>query len=321
MKRQGYQQFFQAFPQIKVLIVGDAMLDLYITGSATRISPEAPVPIVLEESRTYFLGGAGNVAANTASLGGRVTLVGAVGNDPEARLMEDICRKQHITPRFVKEAGRVTTHKTRALAGHHQLLRIDREVVGTIAKASEQKLSALINNLEDQHIVIVSDYAKGALTEPVIAALKSRFGAKKIIVNIKPPAKIPLYRGVLAVTMNAKEAQVLSGIDTLSDSGATQAAKRLSRSFNASVVLTRGEKGMLVYDKSSRRAAKISSHALQVFDVTGAGDTVIATLALMLGAKAPLADAAEVASAAAGIAVGIKGTAAIKLSDLTSRLV
>ena len=320
MKNRDYKQFIDKFLQVKVLVVGDTMLDLYITGRVERISPEAPVPVVLEESRKYFLGGAGNVAANVASLGGKVTLVSAVGKDAEGKLLEDICRKQKITPHFIKEAGRPTTHKTRAISGHHQLLRIDREETKDLSKKTEKSLVKLIKNLDDHNIVIISDYAKGSLTEPVVNAVKYRFGSKKIIVNIKPPAKAPLYRGVYAVTLNAREARDLSSIDTLSDAGATRAAKYLSHYFRSGVVLTRGDRGMLVYDKKSRTGSKISSNALQVFDVTGAGDTVIATLAMMLGAKSSLPDAAYVSSVSAGVVVGVKGTAAIKISDLKFRL-
>ncbi|MBI4087365.1 MAG: bifunctional hydroxymethylpyrimidine kinase/phosphomethylpyrimidine kinase [Candidatus Liptonbacteria bacterium] len=320
MKGANYKEFIGKLSTTKVLVVGDSMLDLYISGRVERISPEAPVPVVLEESRKYFLGGAGNTAANVASLCGQATLVGVVGNDEAGTVIQDLCRRQRITPRLIRESGRPTVHKTRALAGHHQLLRIDREVADDISKSTEKKVVRTIKNLPDHDIVVLSDYAKGLLTPAVVDAVKKRFGLKRIIVNVKPSARVALYRNVNAITLNSKEAHELTNIDTKSDNGARGAAKELSKIFSASVVLTRGEKGMLVYDRSLKRNSHVSPEALQVFDVTGAGDTVVATLATMLAAGAPLLKAAEVASVAASIVVGVKGTAAIKLSDLKTRL-
>lgn len=321
MKGGNYKKFIDAFPAAKVLVVGDSMLDLYITGRVDRISPEAPVPVVLEESRKYFLGGAGNTAANVASLCGQATLVGVIGNDEPGIVIQDLCRRQGITPRLIRESGRPTVHKTRALSGHHQLLRIDREVAGDISKSTEKKVVRTIKNLPHHDIVVLSDYAKGLLTPAVVDAVKKRFGLKRIIVNVKPSARVALYRNVRVITLNAKEAHELTKIDTKSDAGARRAAKELSKIFSASVVLTRGEKGMLVYDRSLKRGSHISPDALQVFDVTGAGDTVVATLATMLASGAPLLKAAEVASAAASIVVGIKGTATVHINELRSRLV
>ncbi|MBI2048885.1 MAG: bifunctional hydroxymethylpyrimidine kinase/phosphomethylpyrimidine kinase [Parcubacteria group bacterium] len=189
-----------------------------------------------------------------------------------------------------------------------------------ISKSTEKKVVRTIKNLPDHDIVVLSDYAKGLLTPAVVDAVKKRFGLKRIIVNVKPSARVALYRNVNAITLNSKEAHELTNIDTKSDNGARGAAKELSKIFSASVVLTRGEKGMLVYDRSLKRNSHVSPEALQVFDVTGAGDTVVATLATMLAAGAPLLKAAEVASVAASIVVGVKGTAAIKLSDLKTRL-
>lgn len=320
MKGISYKQFIDKFSAAKVLIVGDSMLDLYITGRVDRISPEAPVPVVLEESRKYFLGGAGNTAANVASLCGKATLVGMIGNDDAGTVVQDLCRRQNITPKLIRESGRPTIHKMRALSGHHQLLRIDREVAGDVSRSTEKKVAETIKNLPHHDIVVLSDYAKGLLTPSVVDAVKRRFGPKRIVVNIKPSARVALYHGVNVITLNAKEAHELTKIDTKSDAGARRAAKELSRSFSASVVLTRGEKGMLVYDRSSKRGSHVSPEVLQVFDVTGAGDTVVATLATMLAAGAPLLKAAEVASAAASIVVGIKGTATVHVNELKSRL-
>jgi len=325
-QKSKYQEIIEKFRSTKILVVGDVMLDLYIRGDVERISPEAPVPIVFEKLREYSLGGAGNVAANIAALGGRVTLLGNVGNDNEGKLVYGICRRSGIIPRFVSEPKRPTSLKTRATSGHHQLLRIDREKIGTISKDVKKKVARLIENFGDQDLVVVSDYAKGFITEAVVGALKKRFGGNKIIANIKPAAHaelykgintiVGLYKGINTITLNVKEVHLFTGIDASTDKGAVNASRLLCGRLGASVVLTRGEHGLTAYDRKLRKAIHVANRALHVFDVTGAGDTVIATLALMLGAGAPLFKAAEVANRAGGIAVGLLGTAVVRPSDL-----
>lgn len=315
-QKSKYQEIIDKFRTTKILVVGDVMLDLYIRGDVKRISPEAPVPIVFERLREYSLGGAGNVAANIAALGGRVTLMGSVGNDNEGKLVYGVCRRNGIIPRFVYEPKRPTSLKTRATSGHHQLLRIDREKIGAISKDTEKKVTRLAGNIGDQDLVVISDYAKGFITEAVVRALKKRFGGKKIIANIKPAAHVELYKGINTVTLNEQEACLLTGVDTSTDREATNVSRLLCNRFMASVVLTRGERGLTAYDRNLRKAIHITNHVLHVFDVTGAGDTVIATLALMFGAGAPLFKSAEVANRAGGIVVGLRGTAVVRPSDL-----
>lgn len=315
-QKSKYQEIIERFRTTKILVVGDVMLDLYIRGDVERISPEAPVPVVLEKSREYSLGGAGNVAANIAALGGRVTLLGDVGNDNEGKLVYGLCRRSGVIPRFVYEPKRPTSLKTRAVSGHHQLLRIDREKIGAISKDTERKIARLADNLGDQDLVVISDYAKGFITEAVVRVLKKRFGDKKIVANIKPAAHVELHRGINTVTLNAKEGHLLTGVDTSTDKGAANVSRLLCNRFRASVVLTRGQYGLTAYDRELKKAVHVANHALRVFDVTGAGDTIIATLALMLGAGAPLFKAAEVANHAAGIVVGLRGTAVVRPSDL-----
>jgi rfaE bifunctional protein kinase chain/domain len=315
-QKSKYQEIVKKFRATKILVVGDLMLDLYIRGDVERISPEAPVPVVFERLREYSLGGAGNVAANIAALGGRVTLMGGVGNDSEGKLVYGVCRRGGIIPRFAYEPKRPTSLKTRATSGHHQLLRIDREKIGAISKDTEKKVARLVENLGDQDLVVVSDYTKGFITEAVVGALKKRFGGKKIVANIKPAVHIELYKGINTLTLNAKEGHSFTGIDTSTDKGAVDASRLLSNRLGASVVLTRGEHGLTAYDHKFRKAVHVANHALHVFDVTGAGDTVIATLALMLGTGAPLFKSAEMANRAGGIVVGLLGTAVVRPSDL-----
>ena len=320
-----YKELVQRFKKTKVLVIGDVMLDLYIRGEVERISPEAPVPIVFERSREYSLGGAGNVAANIAALGGRVTLMGLIGNDAEGKIVEKVCRKSGIMPRFIRVRNRPTTVKMRAVSGSHQLARVDREYIGTINKNAEAQIERAVKKMGEQDVIVLSDYAKGFITKAVIQALKKRFGKEKIIANIKPLAHhrslfkgidINFYRGIRLMTMNANEGAFYTDIDTSGDKGAAEASMALSKQLNISVVLTRGEHGLMVYDRNLKKTAQVANRALHVFDVTGAGDTVVASLSLMLGAGMQLFAAAEVANHAGGIVVGRRGTAVVRPVDL-----
>lgn len=328
MPKLKYQDIVEKFHKMKALIFGDVMLDFYIRGDVERISPEAPVPIVVERSREYSLGGAGNVAANIAALGARTTLMGNVGKDAEEVLIRTLCRESDITGRFLYEPKRPTSTKMRAVAGQHLLLRVDRETIGLISKSTEKKAIREVKDMGDQDVVVVSDYAKGFVTQDAIRAMKERFGGKKIMANIKPMPiaqaggvmfkgiDISIFKGIHTISMNANEGRFFTGIDTSTNKGAAAAARLLGRRLNASVVLTRGKHGLTAYDQKTRRAVHIINHALHVFDVTGAGDTVIATLTLLLGAGMPLFEAAEVANHAGGIVVGRLGTAVIRPADL-----
>lgn len=323
-----YQEIVQKLKVAKILVVGDVMLDLYIRGEVERISPEAPVPILVEKTREYSLGGAGNVAANIAALGAKVTLLGVVGNDVEGKMIKKVCLERGIAPRFVSGSKRPTTLKMRIVSGHHQLSRVDREHIDAITKAVEKKVSRVIDSVGDQDMIVVSDYAKGFVTESLVRAVKKRFGGKKISANIKPMPvaqggtltfkgiDVRLFRGINAITMNANEGRFYSGVDTSTDKGAASAASLLAKKLNTSVVLTRGSHGLTAYDIKAKKNVHIANRALHVFDVTGAGDTVVSTLVLMLASGIPLFKAAEIANHAGGIVVGRRGTATISPTDL-----
>ncbi len=313
-------KLIENFKSERILVVGDVLLDIYIRGEVERISPEAPVPVVLEKERIYALGGAGNVAANAAALGGKVTLVAICGNDPEGKIVRRLCAARKISGKFVSEHGRPTSLKTRPIARRHQLLRIDREISSDISGPTETKLISLIARLGDFDYVIAQDYSKGCLTPRVMEFLKSHFGRKKIIIGVKP-GRTDAYHGVFVIVLNLKEAHALTGIRADSDATAAKAAKILSGRFASSVVLTRGERGITTCDKLTRRTRHIPTRALHVYDVTGAGDTVLATLTLMLGTGAKLDEAADVANHAAGIVVGVEGTATVTLPLLKAALV
>ena len=308
------------FRNIRVLVIGDLILDLYVHGSVDRISPEAPVPVVAEQSRSYALGGAGNVARNVASLGGRTTLVGVVGSDGEGKVIRKLCRESGITSRIVTDFNRPTSLKMRAVAMRHQLLRIDRETTDPISKKAEAELLRLIKKLPDYDFVVISDYIKGTMTSHVVMALRSRFGGERIVADVKPPS-VEKYRGVYALTPNISEAYAISGIYPNTAGSAGRAARKISSLFEASVAITRGEHGMTVYDKSSETLTHVPAKPVHIFDVTGAGDTAVAAFALMLASGSGLHDAAEVANHAAGIVVGMEGTSCVTPRELKATFI
>lgn len=307
------------FKRKSILVVGDVILDLYIRGEVDRISPEAPVPVVLEKSRRFILGGAGNVAANVAALGGKATLLGVVGRDGEGEMIKKLCRSNRAGHRLIVDSGRPTTLKTRAVARRHQILRVDREATGNLSRKLERKAIELISKAPDQDLVIISDYAKGFVTAGVVKALAARFGKTKIIVGLKPKTA-SLYKRFLLATLNLKEMAELFGISAHTAEEASRAVRAASRKLDTSIVLTRGEHGMTVYDKKTRRVSQVRARALNIFDVTGAGDTVIAALGLMLASGAKLAVAADVANHAAGLVVGKEGTETVSPTELVAYL-
>ncbi len=304
----------------KILVVGDVILDLYIRGEVERISPEAPVPVVVEQSRRFILGGAGNVAANVAALGGKTTLLGAVGGDAEGKIVRALCRARGISARFVTERERPTSLKTRAVARRHQILRVDRESTHAISSKTEKKLLRIIRALPAQDMVIVSDYAKGVLTRTIVKMLVRRFGGRRMIGGLKP-STAGLYRGFSVLVLNLREAAELTEIHAKMNEDATRLVRRLGKKMRASIVLTRGEHGMTVYDATRRNILHVRSQALNIFDVTGAGDTVIAVLGLMRAGGSGLFTAANIANHAAGVVVGKEGTETASPKELIRHIV
>lgn len=308
-------KFIAQFSKKKILVIGDVMLDEYRVGTADRISPEAPIPVLLQKSVRYVLGGAGNVAANAAALGAHVTLMGIVGTDGPAKVVRNLCREKNIAPRFLIDMDRPTTTKIRFVSGHHQLVRIDIEDTHVLTGKEETQMVALIRKLSKHDFVIVSDYAKGCITKKVLDALRAKFGAHHIIADMKP-RNAPLFEGILAITPNVKEAAELSGIMALTNAHALRVVKALEKDLQTSIILTRGEHGVTVFDHDTRETAHFRSEVHSVKDVTGAGDTLIAVLALMVASGATLVEATELANFAAGTVVGVAGTHALSKREL-----
>lgn len=307
----------------RVLVIGDVMADHYVFGKVERISPEAPIPVVHVDREEVKPGGAANVACNIAGLGGRVTLAGVVGADAMADNLRSLLRAQGIDPSgLVKDSERPTIQKSRVIANHQQVVRVDREQRSALsASASEAFQSACLRGIEACDAVLLSDYAKGALSGALCAAIIAKAQKLGVVVAADPkPANMAWFNGSTVVTPNLGEAQAASGIAIDDDASAEKAGRLLmERHKAASVLVTRGEHGMSLV-QADGSATHIPTRAQEVFDVTGAGDTVIATLTLALAAGAPLPEAAALANAAAGIVVGEIGVAVVTPAQLTAAL-
>jgi D-beta-D-heptose 7-phosphate kinase/D-beta-D-heptose 1-phosphate adenosyltransferase len=303
-----------------VLVLGDVMLDRYVSGQVERISPEAPIPVLKVERHYAVIGGAGNVAANVAALGARALLLGVVGRDAAAE--EIAAAAPGVELRLVAAADRPTTVKTRFVAKGHQLLRSDEETAGALDAETVASLLAVYREvLKEADVVVLSDYAKGVLCEAVLrpAIDLARHAGKPVVLDPKS-TDFARYRGVTVLTPNTLEASRASGVDAASDDGARLAARQALAATGAeAVLLTRGEKGMLLVEADGRELM-LPAVTLEVADVSGAGDTVMAGLATALAAGAGLAEAVTLANAAAGIAVGKLGTATVSAAELGAAL-
>lgn len=308
----------------RVLVIGDVMADHYVWGRVERISPEAPIPVVHVTREEVRPGGAANVACNIAALGGQVVLAGVVGADAMAGTLCGLLQDKGINPSgVVRDPERPTIQKTRVLAGHQQVVRVDRErQLPLCCSVSESFRSACLNALEQVDAVLLSDYAKGTLSAELCAAVIQKGRAIGGVVTADPkPANIDWYSGSTLVTPNQAEAQSATGV-AIEDDHTAEAAGRLllHRLGSASVLITRGEHGMSLLQKNGS-THHIPAKVREVFDVTGAGDTVIATLTLALAAGATLLQASTLANIAAGIVVGEIGVAVVTPAELERTLI
>jgi D-beta-D-heptose 7-phosphate kinase/D-beta-D-heptose 1-phosphate adenosyltransferase len=303
-----------------VLIVGDVMLDHFVIGRVERISPEAPVPVVQFDHEEYRLGGAANVAHNVAALGGRVEMVGLVGADPEAdRLRRDLAALAIGSEGLVADPDRCTTRKLRVVTTRNQqVARIDYESDREAGGALEAAVIARVKELAARaDAVLVSDYLKGAISRGVARAAIEAANARRIPLLVDPKVPhIDYYAGATVVTPNHHEAEAVTHMRIRTTEEARAAARRFrERAGCESVLITRGEHGMSLLGPDGD--AELQAEAREVSDVTGAGDTVIATMTLALAAGAPLVDAARLANQAAGIVVGKFGPATVTIDELS----
>jgi D-glycero-beta-D-manno-heptose-7-phosphate kinase len=302
-----------------ILVVGDVMLDHFVYGRVTRISPEAPVPVVQFDRDEFRLGGAANVAANIVALGGRATAVGVVGADPEAaRLLGELARLPVGTDGIVADPARCTTRKLRVVTTRNQqVARIDYESEAEIGGALESAVVArVVEQARTADAVLISDYLKGVVSRRVARVCVEEAARRGVPVLVDPKVPhIDYYEGATVITPNHHEAEAVTHMRIRTADEARAAAERVRERTGArSVLITRGEHGMWLLAPEGE--AELPAEAREVSDVTGAGDTVIAALALGLAAGATLADAARLANRAAGIVVGKFGPATASAVDL-----
>jgi rfaE bifunctional protein kinase chain/domain len=313
------QTLLHAMRGQRVLVLGDVMLDEFVWGRVARISPEAPVPVVEVERQSVHLGGAGNVAAGVRALGGEAVLVGVVGSDGSGELLRQAVVSAGVEAELqVADTGRPTTVKTRILAHNQQVVRYDREQADDIPPALEDRLVARVRALlPTVGALLLSDYQKGVITPRVTKAVLAAARRRGVPVLVDPKVRhFPLYRRVTIVTPNQLEAEQATGIRIRSEADLQRAGARILRLLGCDAALvTRGEQGMSLFQKDEP-PRHIPTAAQEVFDVTGAGDTVIATLSLAVCAGAKLIDACRLANHAAGVVVGRVGTATASPQDV-----
>jgi rfaE bifunctional protein kinase chain/domain len=312
------ETLIEKFKKVRILVIGDLIMDHFIWGKVRRISPEAPVPVVEVTSESIVLGGSANVVNNIHSLGGRAAITGVIGNDNDGRRLVDMLKAKGIEAEgIIKDARRPTTIKTRIIAHSQQMVRFDREKKDRIEPETTARVVSYIKKaVKTADLVVISDYAKGLITQQLVEetnAVCQKLG-KPVAVDPKVE-HFDYYKGVTIVTPNNLEASQASGVDILDDETLHRAGEVLFNRLGCQALLiTRGENGMSLFETASE--THIPTVAKEVFDVSGAGDTVIGTLALALASGASFREAAVLANFAAGVVVGKVGTATLSPEEL-----
>ena len=300
----------------RILVVGDAMLDEWIWGSVTRISPEAPVPVVAVRDHSFTLGGAANVANNLRALDARVSFVGVVGDDPEGERIQRLFAEKSIdTTGLLAVRDRPTTRKTRIVAHNQQVVRADWESATRLDPLDRERVRTAVQRaVQSCDAVVLSDYDKGLFSREIVEAA---LGAKTVVADPKP-GNIDLFADVTCVAPNANEAASATGRTTLDDASLEAAGTELLERLRSQyVIVTRGEAGMALFGRGGERA-KVPSVARTVYDVSGAGDTAVAVLTLALAASASMSAAMQLANYAAGAVVEKLGTATASADEIVA---
>ncbi len=312
----------RSFKRARVVVVGDIIVDHYIWGQVQRISPEAPVPVVEVREESWRLGGAANVANNIRRLGGAVELVGLAGRDGDGdRLAAELAGSGVGFGGLVRLPGRQTTVKTRIIAHGQQVVRVDREQKShPTPKAVAAFKDFLEKSLSPRTIVVVSDYGKGMIGQTLLDFLREKSQRTRFKVLVDPKQRnFHFYRGFTMVTPNLHEAEMAANMDITDDESLKRAGRKLLEILESKALLvTRGEHGMSLF--SDGRVENIETTAREVYDVTGAGDTVLAVLALALSVGASYLEAAMLANLAAGVVVGEVGTSTVRKEELLAAL-
>ena len=308
----------EQFKNKKILVIGDIMLDKYIWGEVSRVSPEAPVQVVKVNKESYAPGGAANVANNVAALNGTVYMIGMVGNDEASKILVSELKNRKInTDGIIEDMHKPTIQKVRVIGKGQQLLRFDYEKDGYLDKGMEKKIfDFVVKRIQNIDAIIISDYAKGVMTKNLTEQLIRLANEKKksIIIDPKPKHK-DFYRNSTLITPNNDEICEMLNIAEENEESIMKAGKKLLEDLNAHLIITRGEKGMTIFEKNGK-ITNIPTKAKEVYDIIGAGDTVVATLALALSSNATLKEAAVLANYAAGITVGKVGTSTVTVEEI-----
>ncbi|WP_376788211.1 D-glycero-beta-D-manno-heptose 1-phosphate adenylyltransferase [Phenylobacterium montanum] len=301
-----------------LVVIGDVMLDRFVYGRADRVSPEAPALVLRVEDDRWLLGGAANVAANIAELGGKAILIGRVGVDDDAQIIRRLADQTGggLGLRLVEDCEAPTTVKTRYLAGDRHLLRADREKIGLSSKCEAELIRTVEAAIHDADAIVVSDYAKGVVSDAVLSAVfkAADSGRKPVIVDPKR-RDLRAYRGATVITPNRGELSLSTGVACDDEQGAARAAEIAIEQTGATVLLTRSEQGVSLY-RPGLEAWRDMARAKTIRDVSGAGDTVVATLALALASGADMTAAAHLSNVAAGVAVSKSGTSLVSPEEL-----
>ncbi len=311
------------FKDVKILVIGDLILDEFVWGDTSRISPEAPVPVVLVERESLMPGGAANVANNICALGAKAYLVGAVGKDEDGRRLEKILKDEGVDLEgVISDSERPTTLKTRVVARHQQVVRIDRERISHLSAAvNKEMISYIKEKMREVDGIIIEDYGKGVITPGLLKEIVPLAKRHDKIITVDPKEEHFLYyEGATAITPNRKEAEAMGGIKIYDDESLNKLGKSLLRKLKLkAAVITLGEHGMRVFERSGK-VTHIPTVAQEVFDVSGAGDTVIAAFTVSLGAGAKMIEAAHISNFAGGIVVGKVGVATTSQAELKARI-
>jgi len=323
MKFESPVRILDGFHGARVLVLGDVMLDRFVYGSVERISPEAPIPVLNVEKSMDMPGGAANVARNIAAMGARVRLLGVVGRDsPADDLRAQLATSPSIDARLVPDASRPTSVKIRYVADGQQLMRADREERAAIADEVERSLLEEFSAaIREAQVVVLSDYAKGVLSDSLTrSAIDLARRADRIVIVDPKSRDLTKYRGATIITPNRLELQEACGRECISDEQIVDGARQiLSGGVSSVLIVTRGKDGMSVVHADGA-ALHLPTSARQVYDVSGAGDTVVATISLAVASGAEVGQAAALANVAAGIVVGKRGTATVTTGEIVAAM-
>jgi len=318
------KKIISRFDNARVLVIGDVMLDEFVWGAVSRISPEAPVPVVWVNRESFMPGGASNVANNVATLGAKASIAGIIGDDHKGRQLTDELTKKGIDAEgLIPDKDRPTTIKTRVIANHQQVVRIDREKTAEISDRVLGDVVAFIKSrIKDVDAVIIEDYGKGLISPALLKKVVPLARRLKKIVTVDPKEEhFSYYKGVTSITPNRSEAQNAVDFKIKDDAALFKAGWAILKKLNTDTVLiTLGENGMCLFRKGASKPLVIPTIAQEVFDVSGAGDTVISVFTLSLCCGATYEEAAHIANCAAGIVVGKVGIAVVTKEELTERI-